>query len=207
MSLIRTTLLALLLPAALALGCTDTAPPTGNNDASADTVTGIPGTGTGGSTGTPGFPTGTGGSTATGGSGAGSGTGGTTGLPPIAIPDGGIPGLDGGIPGLVDAGVLAICPAMPSGKACGAPGAPIACVVQNSQPPQGCVCVLQRWFCAGDTAPGIDAGSPIGGQPPAACPAGAMGMTCPMVAAVCTTGMGGCICIPGAGGALAWRCQ
>jgi hypothetical protein len=209
MPLIRATILALAVPALLALACSDSPPPPAGGDGGpADVVSGSGGT-TGG---LPGVPSGTGGSgpASTGGTSTPgpSGTGGQGVPPSFPLPDGGLPGLDGGLPGLIDAGVVSYCPAAPAGKTCGAAGTAPACLIENSQPQQGCLCIVQRWVCGGADggAPGLDGGLPIG-QPPTACPANAAGMTCPSLAAVCTSGMAGCVCLPGAGGGLAWLCR
>jgi hypothetical protein len=216
---IRTTFLALAVPALLAFACSDS-PITGGGGsggsgggaAGAPGVAGAGGVAAGGNGGT-----GVGGSSSTGGVGSGAGGGGGAsgtggaGSSPLPSFDGGLPNLDAGIPGLIDAGLLASCPAAPAGKACGGQGNPLACVIEMSNPPQGCLCIAQKWLCPDGSAqpgqPGLDAGLPIG-QPPSMCPANAQGTTCPMVGALCTTGaMGGCICLPGAGGAVAWLCR
>jgi hypothetical protein len=214
---IRTTILALAIPALLALACSDSGvTPAGSGGSNGDAgLGGIPGGG-GGNVGAGGISGtgGGGGSLATGGSGAGggggaTGAGGGGGSFPLPIPDGGLPNLDAGIPGLIDAGLLSVCPATPAGKACGGQGNPLACVIENSDPAQGCLCVMQKWLCPDSAGPnpGLDAGLPIG-QPASACPANAQGMTCPMFGAICTDGaMGGCLCLPAAGGAVTWRCR
>jgi hypothetical protein len=212
---IRTTILALAVPALLALACSDSGVTGGGSGGSGGGgLGGVPGAGgglPGGTGGGAGGAVGNGGSSGNGGSGAGGSiaTGGAGGSFPLPIPDGGLPNLDAGIPGLIDAGLLSVCPAMPAGKTCGGQGNPFACVIENTQPPQGCLCVAQKWLCpdsAGPT-PGLDGGLPIG-QPATACPTNPEGMTCPMFGAICTDGaMGGCICLPGAGGAVTWRCR
>jgi hypothetical protein len=209
----RVTILSLAVATLLAAACSDKAPG-GNNPSDAG------GTGLGGVTGTPGLggSTGGGASPGNGGSGPAGGSPGTGGAGPgnplpggLPSFDGGLPNFDAGLPGLIDAGVVAICPAQPAGKACGGQsGGPIGCVVENSQPPQGCVCLLQQWVCPSSMGqpPGLDAGLPIG-RPPTPCPANAQGTTCPSFGAVCTgaAAMSGCVCIPGGGGALTWICR
>jgi hypothetical protein len=207
---IRMAFFALVVPALFAVACSDSGSSEGGSGGAGGAL-GVADAGDGGGiNGGGGAGPGVGGSSA--GSGAtnpdAGGAGGRGGLPPVAIPDAGIPNLDAGIPGLIDAGMLAVCPAMPADKACGGQGTPLACIIDKSEPPQGCYCANQLWVCPDRSVqPGADAGLPIG--QPTQCPANAQGTSCPMFGALCTTGnmMGGCICLSGGDAGVTWRCR
>lgn len=150
---------------------------------------------------------------AQGGSTSGTGGRGGPGPLPFPIPDGGIP-LDAAIAGLMDAGVLTVCPPAPEVTPCGT-GAPL-CIVPGTQPPRGCLCVSQRWLCLGapgTTPPRPDAGPlapptrPDAGSAPAMCPIGAPSSSCTTAGALCTTGFGICGCLMDpATNSLRWIC-
>lgn len=165
------------------------------------------GTSGGGAGGAGGSASGAGGVAIPPGGTGGTRSGGTSGTPPFPIPDAGIPNLDAGLPGLIDAGLVSSCPVAPEGKMCGGQGAPFACVVEGTQPPDFCICLLGRWACPDGTPGGVpDAG--IGPPMGMTCPSGAAtGGRCPQAGTLCMAGMGGCICLPGAGGAASWLCS
>jgi hypothetical protein len=186
---------------AILCGCGGANHPLSNDDGGAGAV----GTGSGGvGSGTGGSGAGTGGSVATGGSGgmAGGGTGGagtSTGGNTGGGGFGGIP--DGGLGGLLDSGLVAGCPANPSGQACGAQGTPPLCytAAADGGTPAACGCVAMRWVCLGQG--GLGGGDGGQGMMLTACPANPAGMSCTQ-GSFCMNGAGYCGCLGGA-----WRCM